>query len=156
MTLRESLGPDVTRVYEQVDAVLNSEDGIVMLFDGDRMVSYTQGFGVSPCQLELLSVHLDRSVRNVVGGQSTSRRRQRRHREHNVEAGDRGRAAGRRQHRDRAERRDHRSLVDSRGHGVTTGHSTNGNRGAAAGRVLRLASETALTEFVTSATSTEE
>jgi hypothetical protein len=55
MTLRESLGGDVKRIYEQIDALLDREDGLLLLFDGDRMVSYTQGFGVSPCQLELLS-----------------------------------------------------------------------------------------------------
>ena len=32
-------------------------------------MTYTQGFGVSPCQLELLSVELERAVRDVVGGQ---------------------------------------------------------------------------------------
>ena len=31
-----------------------------------RMVSYTQGFAVSRCLLELLSVELERAVRNIV------------------------------------------------------------------------------------------
>jgi hypothetical protein len=90
MTLRESLGGDVKRVHEQVDALLGSEDGLLVLFDGDRMVSYMQGFGVSPCQLELLSLELERSVRDV-GGHSKNRRH-RRNRENSFEAGDRGRA----------------------------------------------------------------
>ena len=81
MTLRESLGGDVQRVYEQVDALLDREDGLLVLFDGGRMVSYTQGFGVSPCQLELLSVELERAVRNVVARQPTTSRRDRRNRE---------------------------------------------------------------------------
>jgi hypothetical protein len=71
MTLRESLGGDVRRVYEQVDAVLDREDGLLVLFDGARMVSYTQGFDVSPSQLELLSIDLERAVRNVGGGRAT-------------------------------------------------------------------------------------
>lgn len=71
MTLRESLGGDVQRVYEQVDALLDREDGLLVLFDGARMVTYTQGLGVSPCQLELLSVELERAMRNIGGGQAT-------------------------------------------------------------------------------------
>lgn len=71
MTLRESLGGDVRHIHEQVDALLDREDGLLVLFDGARMVSYTQGFGVSPCQLELLSADLERAVRRVGGGPST-------------------------------------------------------------------------------------
>jgi hypothetical protein len=71
MTLRESLGADVGRVYEQIEAMLDSEDGLLLLFDGRRMVSYTQGFGASPSQLELLSVEIERSARGVVGTRRT-------------------------------------------------------------------------------------
>jgi hypothetical protein len=71
MTLRESLGGDVRRPHELVEALLDQEDALLVLFDGARMVSYTQGFGVSPSQLELLSVDLERAVRNVGGGPST-------------------------------------------------------------------------------------
>jgi hypothetical protein len=81
MTLRESLGGDVQRIYEQVDALLDSEDGVLVLFGGGRTLSYTQGFGVSPCQLELLSVELERAVRSVVGRQPATERRERRTRE---------------------------------------------------------------------------
>jgi hypothetical protein len=70
MTLRESLGGDVRRVHEQVDALLDREDGLLVLFDGVRMVSYTHGFDVSPSQLELLSIDLERAVRNVGGGRA--------------------------------------------------------------------------------------
>ena len=45
------LGADAQRVHEQVDALLDREDALVVIFDGARMVSYEQGFGVSPCQL---------------------------------------------------------------------------------------------------------
>jgi hypothetical protein len=71
MTLRESLGADVRRVYEQIETLLDREDGLLVLFDGARMVSYTQGFAVSPSQLELLSIDLERAVRNVGGGRAT-------------------------------------------------------------------------------------
>ena len=69
MTLRESLNGDMQRIYEEIDALLDSEDGVLVLFDGARMVSYTHGFGVSPCQLELLDIELERAVRTAVGGQ---------------------------------------------------------------------------------------
>ena len=72
MTLRESLGGHVQSVYEQIEALLDTENGLLVLFDGGRMVTYTSGFGVSPCQLELLSVELERAVRGVVGEQPTT------------------------------------------------------------------------------------
>ena len=67
MTLRNALGGDVQDVFKQVDDLLDSDDALIVLFDGRRMVSYTHGFGASPCQLELLSVEIERAVRNVVG-----------------------------------------------------------------------------------------
>jgi len=67
MTLRESLGCDVRHLYEQVEALLDREDGIVALFDGGRVVTYAQGFGASASQLEFLGVELERALRNVVG-----------------------------------------------------------------------------------------
>ena len=67
MTLRESLGGDAQRIHELVDALLDREDGILALFDGGRVVSFAQGFGVSASQLELLSVELERAFRNVIG-----------------------------------------------------------------------------------------
>jgi hypothetical protein len=78
MTLRESLGGDVRRIHELVDALLDREDGILALFDGGRVVSFAQGFGVSASQLELLGVELERALRNVVGTQPASRTRRRR------------------------------------------------------------------------------
>ena len=83
MTLRESLGGDVQRIHELVDALLDREDAILALFDGARVVSFLQGFGVSASQLELLSVELERALRNVVGGQPTNSVAKRRNRERN-------------------------------------------------------------------------
>ena len=83
MTLRESLGGDVQRIHELVDALLDREDGILALFDGARVVSFAQGFGVSASQLELLSVELERALRNVVGTQPTSGPRRRKKHEGN-------------------------------------------------------------------------
>ena len=83
MTLRESLGGDVQRIHELVDALLDREDGILALFDGGRVVSFAQGFGVSASQLELLSVELERALRNVVGRQPANGAKRRRNRDGN-------------------------------------------------------------------------
>ena len=94
MTLRGMLGSDVHRIQEQIDDLLDREDGLIVLFDGSRMVSYSQGFGVSPCQLELLTVEIERAVRNVIGGQSLTNRRNRRNREKSKQGNSRGAGAG--------------------------------------------------------------
>ena len=83
MTLRESLGGDVQRIHDLVDALLDREDGILALFDGARVVSFAQGFGVSASQLELLSVELERAHRNAVGTPPTSGTKRRRTHEGN-------------------------------------------------------------------------
>jgi hypothetical protein len=77
MTLRESLGGDVRRIYEQVDALLDKEDGAIALFDGGRVVTYAQGFGVSASQLEFLGVELERALHNVTGARPGTKRRHR-------------------------------------------------------------------------------
>ena len=81
MTLREALGDDVRRIHEQVDALLDKEDGILALFDGARVVSYAQGFGASASQLELLGVDLERALRNLVGGQPANKQKKGRNHE---------------------------------------------------------------------------
>ena len=81
MTLRNVRGGDVQDVFREVDDLLDSDDALIVLFDGHRMVSYTHGFAASPSQLELLSVEIERSVRNAVGAQSTTKKGDRRKRE---------------------------------------------------------------------------
>ena len=71
MTLRDALGVDARQVYERVDDVLNSEDGIILLVDRRHATSYLQGFALSGCQIELLSVELERAVRALAPGQWT-------------------------------------------------------------------------------------
>jgi hypothetical protein len=39
MTLRGVFGGDVQRIQEQFDDLLDREDGLIVLFDGSRMVS---------------------------------------------------------------------------------------------------------------------
>ena len=74
MTLRNALDGHVRDVFEQINALLDSEDALIVLFDGRRVVSYTHGFAASPSQLELLGVEIERSARNAVGVQSTPNR----------------------------------------------------------------------------------
>jgi hypothetical protein len=83
MTLRESLGGDVQHIHERVDALLDREDAVLVLFDGGRVVTYAEGFGVSASQLELLGVELERALRNVVGRQAANSGGKRRSRESN-------------------------------------------------------------------------
>lgn len=143
MTLRESLGDDAQRIYEQVDALLDSEDGVLVLFDGKRTLSYTQGFGVSPCQLELLSVELERAVRNVVGQEPATNRRERRTREESTQDDDRRGGAVLRQHLARHAHRDHSSVVDGAGQSIRPGDALDSDSRRIAGRVLRVASKSA-------------
>ena len=66
MTLRDALSVDARHVYERVDEVLNSEDGIILLVDRRHATSYLQGFALSGCQIELLSV-LDSHMLSDIG-----------------------------------------------------------------------------------------
>lgn len=65
MTLRHRLGADVQRLYEQLEALLDSEDAILILANGDRAIHYARGFGLSACHHELLAVHIDRAIREI-------------------------------------------------------------------------------------------
>jgi hypothetical protein len=68
------LGADVDRVHAQDDALLDSENALILLVDRSRVVSYADGLGISPCQLELLMVEIERTVRKVDGCQHRSGR----------------------------------------------------------------------------------
>ena len=72
MSLRKTLGPDAQRVHAQVDTLLDSEDAMIVLVDGSRAISYARGFGVSPTQLELLALEIERAVRRVAGAPATT------------------------------------------------------------------------------------
>lgn len=143
MTLRESLGGDARRVYEQIDTLLDSQDGLLLLFDGGRMVSYAQGFGASPCQLELLSVELERAVRNIVGAQPTLARKDGRNRENSIEGNGGRHPAGLREPLGRHGRGDDSRVVDGGAESDRSGDAAHRDRSRAAGRVLRMASKTA-------------
>ena len=138
MTLRKSLGGEVQRIYEQIDALLDSAVGLLVLFDGGRMVTYAQGFGASPCQLELLGVEREWSVRNIVGErESRSERSDKTNDEKGNEGNRHRRGATLRQHLGRHGGEDHSSVVDGRS--VRSADAAEGGSGVTAGRVLRLA-----------------
>ena len=63
MTLRQALGSDAKRLHEVIDRLLDREDVVVLLLDGDRAVSYSNGFGLSPSQHELMALDIERLVR---------------------------------------------------------------------------------------------
>jgi hypothetical protein len=64
VTLRQALGGDVTRLHELLEDILDREDVVVLLFDGNRAVNYISGFGLSPSQHELTARALERMVRD--------------------------------------------------------------------------------------------
>jgi hypothetical protein len=78
MTLRESLGGDVQRIYEQVDRLLDQDHALLVFIEGERLVSYANGFGASPCQLELLAIEVERALRTIIGRSLTKVKRKRR------------------------------------------------------------------------------
>ena len=91
MTLRQRLGGDAHRIHELVDRLLDGEDSLIVLMDGRRAVSYGEGFGLSPCQLELVTIEIERALR-AVGGTAAIKSTERRRRSEQVEVtGDRAR-----------------------------------------------------------------
>ena len=67
MSLRDGLGTAVAQVHERVDSLLDSEDAMIVLVDDARAISYAHGFGLSPSQLELLALEVERAVRRIAG-----------------------------------------------------------------------------------------
>ena len=133
MSLRKMLGADVRRVHEQVDALLDGEDAMIVLVDGSRAISYAHGFAASPDQLELLASEIERAVRSVAGPPMNS-------------LDDSGRGSGLRRDRGRLVRAGNGGVVDWGSESVRTGSSADRNTGGAAGRVFRLAREATATD----------
>jgi hypothetical protein len=52
--------------------VLDGDDGLVVLIDRQRALSFAGGFSLSPCQLELLVHQIERAFRAVAGMPTTS------------------------------------------------------------------------------------
>ena len=75
MTLRHTLGSHANRVHEQLDEVLDGEDGIIILVGPRQATSYCLGFGLSGCQLELLALQVERAIGAIAPARSTGKRR---------------------------------------------------------------------------------
>lgn len=65
MSLRQALGPEADRLHDLLDELLDRDDAMVLLFDGRRAVNYIEGFGLSPCQRELVALDIERVVRGT-------------------------------------------------------------------------------------------
>ena len=143
MTLRNALGGNVRGLFDQVNALLDSEDALIVFFDGRRLVSYANGFAASPSQLELLGVEIERSARNAVGAPSTTNRGGGRNREESNESTDRRDHIGVHHRLGRVDGGGHSRVADVGGQSLRFGDAAGGDRRRVAGRVLRLASETA-------------
>ena len=49
MTLRHALGGSARSIHEAVGRLLDGEDGLILLIDRQRAISYGEGFGLSRC-----------------------------------------------------------------------------------------------------------
>ena len=67
MSLRQLLQEDVDRLRQQLEDVLDAEDGFVVLVDRERAISYAAGFALSGSQLEQVAAEVERVIRIVVG-----------------------------------------------------------------------------------------
>ena len=65
MTLRQALGGDARRLHDLLDTLLDREDAVILLFEGDRAVSYINGFGLSPSQHEFLALEIEQTMRGA-------------------------------------------------------------------------------------------
>lgn len=145
MSLRKILGGDATRVHEQLDALLDSEDAVIVLADRSRAISYAHGFGISPCQLELLMLEIERTIRNA-GGPRTSRNNRRTQREERQSSDISGPGVGVRRHRDSVDRGLSAQTADTRGDSLRIRRSADGDSDIAVCRLLRMATTTAATD----------
>jgi hypothetical protein len=143
MSLRKTLGPDADRIHEQVDAMLDSEDAMIVLVDGSRAISYAHGFGTSSDQLELLALEIERAVRSVAGPPNNYGRDRRNYGEERENSNDSGRGASVRRDLDRFGNGRNGRVADRRSKSVRTSGAADSDSGRAARRVLRLAREAA-------------
>jgi hypothetical protein len=59
------MGDTAHRIHELVEELLDREDCLIVLIDGRRAITYGAGFGLSPCQQELASMDIERTVREL-------------------------------------------------------------------------------------------
>jgi hypothetical protein len=136
VSLRQLLGEDARRVHEQVDEVLDSDDALIVLFDGERAVNYAAGFALSGSQLELLAVDIERLARGVTGARARRKGKDTRDKDTSVNSGA-AQHCGSRQRMRRSRMADRRSQGDR-----FRDHSAGADR-IGTGRVLRMATQVA-------------
>ena len=135
MTLRDTLGSHAQRVHDQVDKVLDGEDGIIVLIRPRQVTSYCLGFGLSGCQLELLAFQVERAIGAIAPARLTGNRRKGHHKQE-TDLHDGGDASPR-----CSDRRYRRSVADGRCEDVRSGGIDRSGRRGGAGGVLQLAGE---------------
>jgi hypothetical protein len=141
VTLRQALGADAGRLHRLLDELLDGEDVVLVLFDGRRAVNYIHGFDSSPCQLELMAVEIERTVRRAaVSGPYGAKGRRVRDERGSDSDSDSGSGRRVRQRLGGAGGRPDGGVVDRRNTGSRSGAAPHGNCGLAARPVLRLAS----------------
>ncbi len=69
MSPRITLGPRTQGGHQPVDQLLDAEDSIVIVIGQKQVRTYVQGFGLSGCQLEMLSLRVERAVRALVSSE---------------------------------------------------------------------------------------
>jgi hypothetical protein len=124
MTLRQALGGDARRIHELVDELLDREDSLIVLFDGRRAITFAQGFGLSACQLEFVTVEIERELRAIAGTGPFKRRGKRARREKVDRPGNRVRV---RDHSGRDGCRQFSDLVDRRSASGRSGDTAAGD-----------------------------
>jgi hypothetical protein len=139
MTLRQTMGDETHRIHELVEELLDREDSLIVLIDGRGAITYGTGFGLSPCQQELVSTDIERSVRAL----STRRAANRKGRGESEELKDSG---GRTRIRGTFRSdgvRVRSGLVDRSTPSVESGDPAFDRRGSTVGPVLRVARKAA-------------
>ena len=66
MSPRLTLEPHAQGVTRPVDQLLEGEDSIVIVVGRKQITTHAQGFDLSGCQLELLSLRIERAIRRLM------------------------------------------------------------------------------------------
>jgi hypothetical protein len=127
------MGRDAQRIHELVEELLDREDSLIVLIDGERAITYGSGFGLSACQQELASTEIERTVR-ALGATTTAYKEKRKA---NAEIGDSGGGTRVRGPLRRDGVRAYGGLAHRRTPRVEPGDTAIHSRGHTAGPVLR-------------------
>lgn len=67
MTFREALAGGDLELRRRLDALLESDDAVVVMADRHGVASYAHGFGISGCQLEFMIREVEAAIRFARG-----------------------------------------------------------------------------------------